>query len=601
MDFLDYYRENLGYLRTLGAEFAAEFPKIAARLDLSSFECQDPYVERLLEGTAFLAARVQKKQDDGYLRLLESVLNSVAPDALQPVVSGAVVEMQPDPAADGVKKGECLPAGTTFDAQVGTVNTPCRFSTVWDAPLTPVVLADARYVTRDMAEFKIDASYPAALYLRLTLPNGRKFGDIAVSDLPLFLNLPESTASVLTRQLMLDVDRISLSENGEDFEPCGGVRFEMPVLSNGTLFSDAKGNLNGLRVWQNFLTYPAFFKFVFMKGLGTVLKKNTETVDILIGFKRREPELVNEIDSSAVKLNCAPVVNLFKKRSDRAFLDKENYEFHIVPERTSTRDYEVYSVRRLEFFNEKNETMFSAANFYDEDLSGNSGNKRNFFSVHRRRSLFDQKARQRSSYTGTDVFVSVSGQDANTVEATQFCADLVCTNRDLPLLLSNKSALTCSDASVLHASFAVMPTRPDYPLIERGDTTGWAKVGHVIFNLSGMLWQDGTFPLEMLKTLLKGYVLRSPEEMERMLEGIVELTGEPTTFRFIKNGTVFFETGWKIRLVLNEQAYAGIGFYTFATVMREIFYSFTPLNALLEVQLFTRQSGKIAAWKTLEN
>ncbi len=60
MDFLDYYRENLGYLRTLGAEFAAEFPKIAARLDLSAFECQDPYVERLLEGTAFLAARVEK-------------------------------------------------------------------------------------------------------------------------------------------------------------------------------------------------------------------------------------------------------------------------------------------------------------------------------------------------------------------------------------------------------------------------------------------------------------------------------------------------------------------------------------------------------------
>ena len=55
MDFLEYYRENLSYLRTLGAEFANEFPKIANRLNINQFDCADPYVERLLEGTAFLS------------------------------------------------------------------------------------------------------------------------------------------------------------------------------------------------------------------------------------------------------------------------------------------------------------------------------------------------------------------------------------------------------------------------------------------------------------------------------------------------------------------------------------------------------------------
>ena len=36
----------------------AEFPKIAARLGLANTEVSDPYVERLLEGFAFLTARV---------------------------------------------------------------------------------------------------------------------------------------------------------------------------------------------------------------------------------------------------------------------------------------------------------------------------------------------------------------------------------------------------------------------------------------------------------------------------------------------------------------------------------------------------------------
>ena len=51
---LDYYSQELQYIREMGAEFAQEYPKIAARLALSGLECADPYVERLLEGFAFL-------------------------------------------------------------------------------------------------------------------------------------------------------------------------------------------------------------------------------------------------------------------------------------------------------------------------------------------------------------------------------------------------------------------------------------------------------------------------------------------------------------------------------------------------------------------
>ena len=60
---LSYYNRELQYLRELGGEFAKQFPKIAGRLGLDAFECADPYVERLLESFAFLAARVQLKID----------------------------------------------------------------------------------------------------------------------------------------------------------------------------------------------------------------------------------------------------------------------------------------------------------------------------------------------------------------------------------------------------------------------------------------------------------------------------------------------------------------------------------------------------------
>ena len=54
---LRYYSQELQHLREMGGEFAVQYPKIAGRLGLEGFECADPYVERLLEGFAFMAAR----------------------------------------------------------------------------------------------------------------------------------------------------------------------------------------------------------------------------------------------------------------------------------------------------------------------------------------------------------------------------------------------------------------------------------------------------------------------------------------------------------------------------------------------------------------
>ncbi len=82
---LQYYGQELSYIRELGGEFAREFPKIAGRLGLETFECSDPYVERLLEGFAFLAARVHLKLDDEFPRFTQHLLEILYPHYLAPI------------------------------------------------------------------------------------------------------------------------------------------------------------------------------------------------------------------------------------------------------------------------------------------------------------------------------------------------------------------------------------------------------------------------------------------------------------------------------------------------------------------------------------
>ena len=56
-----YFQDELNYLRELGAAFSEYNPSLAKLL---SEEGDDPDVERLFEGFAFLTGRIRQKLDD---------------------------------------------------------------------------------------------------------------------------------------------------------------------------------------------------------------------------------------------------------------------------------------------------------------------------------------------------------------------------------------------------------------------------------------------------------------------------------------------------------------------------------------------------------
>jgi type VI secretion system VasI/ImpG family protein len=595
MDLLDYYRDNLNYLRSLSSEFAAEFPKIARRLLLSEFDCQDPYIERLLEGTAFLSAKVEKKLDEGYYPFLESVLNSVSPNAVYPLPSGAVLELTVNMGDENIKGGTELKAGTVFETVIPGINTPCRFSCAEDTPLAPFSVSLAEYLPNAASLGLRNAGAESALRLQFSAPAGIHPADIV----RIFLNLSEADVSLLFRLLAHDMAGVYIKNNAnEDYEALSGVSFTIPMVGGEKIFGpQVKTSSRGLRILQNFLSYPDFFKFFSIQGLGSAVEtRGTAAVDLVIAFKRREQALAGNIKTSSVKLNCIPVLNLFSRRSDRVTIEKENYEFHLIPDRTAMRDYEVVAVKNIYFYNEKNDLIFSATNFYDEAGAGDK-KRRNFFSVRRRRKLVERYSTTRSTYSGTEVFVSFSPLAE---DAYQFMADLLVTNRDLPLLLQGGAEFFSPSTMVQRAVCVTTPTRPLYPLVNRGDRKDFARLSHIAFNLSASFWQEGDRPLELLRNLLRSYPLRPADELERMIQGIAGLNAKSDTFRFIRNGVVFYEWGWRLRLTLDENFYAGMGWYSFALVVAEILKSFTPINTYMEIQFNTQQSGNIALWKTSE-
>lgn len=606
MNFLDYYRENLNHIRALAAEFASEFPKIAARLELSPLNCQDPYVERLIEGTAFLAARVEKRIDDGFPRMLETLLSSVSPQVLYPVPSAGIAELVPDYGCDGIKSGIPVSVDDRFEARVSPSEQVCVFRPFWETAVFPLSLSGAEYLTRN-----IDSVCPAskndaaALKLDFRAEGGAFISDCLPDHLDIFLNMSESDASEIQRQLLVDLNKIYvLGGDGKTEEACG-VNVSVPALDGGDTVFGRGGRLRGLGILQEFMAHPRIFKFVRINGLRNIFKKcRGMDAGLVFTFGRRVSEFVLAVNPGSLRLWCVPVINVFRKRSSRERIDG-SFEYHVVPERSAPRDYEVYSVEKADFFDEDNNFLFSARPFYSADKDYGSADKSDYFSLHRRERLVGKNSAVRGVYPGSEAYISVSGKNwhKRRDEVAQFSADLLCTNGGLPLLLRSDSPLEAPDIRVLRgARFIGSPDKPAGPLVSDGSASSWEKIAHIMLNLSSVLWQPGGVPAHILKRLVTHYSALPEDETERLADGIISVETEPEIFRFLyKSCSVYYENGWRVKITLSEQKYEGVGFFIFACVLRALLESFSSVNSCVETVLYTEEKGFITKWTTSEN
>lgn len=606
MKFLDYYRENLLYLRGLGAEFAAEFPKIASRLELSSMNCQDPYIERLIEATAFLAARVEKRIDDGVPYLLESILSSISPRVLYPIASVGICQLSPNYTNPKIKAGLKISKNDKFSVPLQSFGKSCIYTPLWESTIHQISLNNAEYVTRDLSSLcPITKNDVAALKLTFKSESSLNLSENDIDFLDVFLNMTENEASQLQCQLIADLHKVYLLDNVGNIKEIKNINISIPALDgNNMIVSTESQKLHSLGILQEFLSNPVLFKFIRISNINSILRSvKSSTCSIIFTFKTRIQEFSDIIDVNSIKLWCVPLVNVFTKRSNRERI-KGNFEHHIVPERTAPNDYEVFSVSNVDFFDDENTLLLSAKPFYT--VSNNFGYEKSsdFVSIHRKEKNVSKSIVGVGSYSISDVFISVSGDNWHNKRdsITQFAADIKCTNGALPLLIKANSAIDVNNQAFLGANFIGTPSKPLPSLISNGAKSSWEKVAYIVMNISSVLWQDKEIPTNFIKKLISSYSILSPEETKRIIGGILKIETFPETFRYIyKNCNVYYEQGWNVKITLSEESYEGSGFFIFGYVLQNLINSFSAINSCIEVELYSDEKGFINKWTTLKS
>ena len=188
---LPYYERELNAIKRIAGEFAEAHPKIASRLRLSADGVDDPHVSRLLEGTAFLAARVHHRLDDEFPELTDALLNLLYPHYLAPIPSCMVVQLD---ANGDLANPTRLAPGIAFDTEP-VHGEPLRYQSTAPVTLWPIEIEAVRLSGLPIVAPPNPEAAGAMAVLRITLKCGSSdgtFNQLGVDQLRFFLRGPSN-------------------------------------------------------------------------------------------------------------------------------------------------------------------------------------------------------------------------------------------------------------------------------------------------------------------------------------------------------------------------------------------------------------------------
>ena len=146
-EFLDLYNRELQLLQEQAREFADEYPGIAERLGGLLQDRMDPMIGGLLEGAAFLAARVQLKLKHEFPEFTSNLLEQLVPHYLAPTPSVMTVKIVPTFGDKSLRDGHLVPRGAYLDASYRQLDRQiaCRYRLCSEITIWPFELVGAEY------------------------------------------------------------------------------------------------------------------------------------------------------------------------------------------------------------------------------------------------------------------------------------------------------------------------------------------------------------------------------------------------------------------------------------------------------------------------
>jgi type VI secretion system protein ImpG len=611
--FLDYYEEELAHIRSLATEFAAIHPAVARNLSLDSVPCPDPYVERLLEGVAFLSARTRLKVDAEGTRYVRSVLDALYPDLVGPMPAVGMAILHPGPQVQSMPAGHTVRRGARLVSGLREgLATRATYSTAQDVTLWPVRLGPSEYLQNRGA----------------LLAAGLSSEDIGGADSALRLTVARSGAGQMAE---LALDRLDIHFAGRTLAPAlfdtvfgAGTRVlarpadrkarflavgapEMIGVCDGdAMLPRLRPAFEGYRLLREYFAMPDRFHFMRLPGLGpAVAACMAHPLEIVLLFNREAPALAG-LKPGDLALFATPVINLFERECNAVDLDPRRTQVVVHADRTRPRDFEIYRLIRVE---DADTDGTDAVIPPLHDLSQNRGSGW-VHSVERRpRRPGEDEVRRgqlRTSYAGDDLFISVSrsGPAPGGRRISRLDIRALCTNRDIAILddtpvLGMESGDPVARVELLGS---LRPPRPSLAAAlpqqaggeTRADDLAWRLVSQLSLNFLSLA--EESRDAEPLRALLDLYAGRGDPAIARHARAVTRVTSRGVVDRLAIPGPLCFGHGVEITLHVDEGVLTGHSLLLPGAILARILARHVAINSFVRTRIRFNQRQEEVAW-----
>jgi type VI secretion system protein ImpG len=590
-ELLAYYERELTFLRQLGAEFAEKYPKVANRLVLEPDRCEDPYVERLLEGFAFLAARVHLRIDDDFPEISEALLSIVYPHYIRPIPSMTVAEFHFDPNKRKMTTGFKVEGGSMlYSRPVGGI--PCKFRTSHDLTMWPFTVAEAQWRPPDQLRPEVHAPDTVAVCrLKLSCLPDVQFKGMPLSSLRFYLQGEGALTHTLYELLFNSCTRIIL----RDPRPHSAIRsVQLPATAlrpvgfreEEALLPTPRRSFDGYRLLQEYFTLPERFLFIELNGLEplTAFESEVEILFLIGPFERndRYQPLELGINAKTFRLNCSPIVNLFPHTAEPVLLDQTRYEYPVIPDLRRRASIEVYSINQVFSSNPDTSEITDYEPFYALRHSRARVDGKAFWNATRHIGT-------KKGDGGSDVMISLldlSGRHVHP-DADALTVKCTCTNRDLPSQLpfgDEGGDFELEGSSMIQRITSLRKPTPSLrPAFAQGLL--WRKISHFSLNYLSLV-EEGTAALQ---ELLRLYNYSGSSYMERQIDSIRSVTSRRHFARVVTELSVSFVRGTRVEMEIDEDQFVGGGVYLFASILEYFLGLYVSMNSFSQLVVRTPQ------------
>ncbi len=591
-ELLEYYERELGFLRRLGADFGKRYPKVASRLLLEPSKCDDPHVERLLEGVALLAARIHLKIDDDFSEISEALLNVVYPHYVRPIPSLSIAAFELDPEQGKLSTGFHLPRHTElYSREVGGV--PCRFRTCYDTTVWPLTVESADWVTPDALSPPVRAPDAVGVVrIRLQCLPDVTFPMLELRTLRFHVAGEAQLVGTLYELLANNCTRVVIRGGS------GPNRREVTLPGSALQavgFGDDQGVLPfsnrsflGHRLLLEYFAFPDKFHFFDLDGFDQVAQAgfgaDAEVLCFISPFGRsdRRQALESGITRDTFRLGCSPIINLFPRVSEPLLLTGKRMEYQVVPDAHHRLTTEVYSVDEVTVVRSDSADAMPLRPFYSLRHQRETDAEPALWYARRR------PAGWRSD-EGTDVYLSFVDLEARAVlpVADAVTARLTCFNSDLPSRLpfgnSEGDFELPSGGPVRRIMALVKPTSVIQPPL--GKPQLWRLISLLSLNYLSL---SGDGP-DALRELLRLHNFGDGPVGEKQVQGLIGVESQPAHARVVSEHGLHFARGRHVTLTFDEEQFAGGSFFLLASVLERFLAQYASLNSFSRCEVRTRQ------------